>query len=109
MGFESGIPGNTATDDPAKEALIIPHLIAWIKQKHEQEQQEKWENSTKTMKECKPHHIMNTNTKTMTISHKPLTHWIYQSHPFCSDGQRSPPGMPLMRSKSHHRPHSMAF
>jgi hypothetical protein len=32
---------------------------------HEQEQQEKWENSTTTMKERKPHHIMNTNTKTM--------------------------------------------
>jgi hypothetical protein len=41
-------------------------LIAWIKEKHEQEQQEKWENSTTTMKERKPHHIMNTNTKTLT-------------------------------------------
>jgi hypothetical protein len=39
-------------------------LIEWIKEKHEQEQQEKWENST--MKERKPHHKMNTNTKTMT-------------------------------------------
>jgi hypothetical protein len=41
-------------------------LIAWIKEKHEQEQQKKWENSTTNMKERKPHHIMNTNTKTMT-------------------------------------------
>jgi hypothetical protein len=41
-------------------------LIAWIKEKHEQEQQENWENLTTTMKERKPHHIMNTNTKTMT-------------------------------------------
>jgi hypothetical protein len=41
-------------------------LIAWIKEKYEQEQQEKWENSTTTMKERKPHYIMNTNTKTMT-------------------------------------------
>jgi hypothetical protein len=41
-------------------------LIACIKEKHEQEQQEKWENSTTTMKERKPHHIMNTNTITMT-------------------------------------------
>jgi hypothetical protein len=41
-------------------------LIACIKEKHEQEQQEKWENSTTTLKERKPHHIMNTNTKTMT-------------------------------------------
>jgi hypothetical protein len=41
-------------------------LKAWIKEKHEQEQKEKWDNSTTTMKERKPHHIMNTNTKTMT-------------------------------------------
>jgi hypothetical protein len=51
------------------------------KKKHEQEQQEKWENSTTTMKERKPHNIMNTNTKTMTRTRRePLTHWIYQSH-----------------------------
>jgi hypothetical protein len=41
-------------------------LIAWIKEKHEQKQQEKWENSPTIMRERKPHHIMNTNTKTMT-------------------------------------------
>jgi hypothetical protein len=35
-------------------------LIAWIKEKHEQQQQEKWENSTTTMKERNPNHIMNT-------------------------------------------------
>jgi hypothetical protein len=70
------IPGNEAADDAVIEALnegthhtetYPPHdLIAWIKEKHEQEQQEKWENSTTTMKERKPHHTMNTNTKTMT-------------------------------------------
>jgi hypothetical protein len=38
-------------------------LIAWVKEKREQEQQEKWKNSTTTMKERKPHHIMNTNTR----------------------------------------------
>jgi hypothetical protein len=38
--------------------------------------------------------------------HKPLTHWIYQSHPFCSDGQRT---QTLLRSKFHRRPHSMAL
>jgi hypothetical protein len=76
-------------------------LIAWTKEKHEQEQQEKWENSTTTMKERKPHHIMNTNTKTMTRRE--------QLHPFCSDGQRTQPGMPLLRIKSHHRPNSMAL
>jgi hypothetical protein len=39
---------------------------AWIKEKHEQEQQEQWEISTTTIKERKPHHIMNTNSKMMT-------------------------------------------
>jgi hypothetical protein len=39
--------------------------IAWIKEKQQQEQQKKWENSTTTMKERKPRHIMNRNTKTM--------------------------------------------
>jgi hypothetical protein len=41
--------------------------------------------------------------------HKPLTHWIYQSHPFCSDGQRTQAGMPLLRNKPHHIPHPMAL
>jgi hypothetical protein len=55
------IPGNEAANDAAKEALneethhietYPPHdLIAWIKEKQQQEQQEKWENSTTTMKE----------------------------------------------------------
>jgi endo-beta-N-acetylglucosaminidase D len=67
------VPSHEAAVDAAKEALnketqhIEPYppqdLIAWIKEKHEQE---KWENSTTTMKERKPHHIMNTNTKKMT-------------------------------------------
>jgi hypothetical protein len=93
-----GVPGNEAADDAAKEALnekthhteTYPSqdLIACIKEKYEQEQQEKWENSTTTTKKCKPQHIINTNSKTMTRrEHKPLTHWIYQSHSFCSDGQ----------------------
>jgi hypothetical protein len=38
-------------------------LIAWVKEKREQEQKEKCKNSTTTMKERKPHHIMNTNTR----------------------------------------------
>jgi hypothetical protein len=69
-----GIPKNETADDAAKEALNeeIHHpetyppqdLMEWIKEKHEQEQQEKWENSTTTMKERKALHIMNTNTKT---------------------------------------------
>jgi hypothetical protein len=41
--------------------------------------------------------------------HKPLTHWIYPTHPFYNDGQRTQPGMPFLRSKSHHRPHSMLY
>jgi hypothetical protein len=70
------IPGNETADDAATEKLneethhteTYPpqDLIEWIKEKHEQDQQEKWKNSTTTMKERKPHHIMNTNTKTMT-------------------------------------------
>jgi ribonuclease HI len=55
-----GIPGNKATDDAAKETLneethhtetYLPQvLIAWIKEIHEQEQQQKWENTNfKTM------------------------------------------------------------
>jgi hypothetical protein len=56
MGSESRrIPENEAADDAAKKALneethhteTYPpqDLIAWMKEKHEQEQQEKWENS----------------------------------------------------------------
>jgi hypothetical protein len=70
------MPRNKSANDAAKETVneethhtekYPPQdLIAWIKEKHEQEQQEKWENSTTTMKERKSHHIMNTNTKTMT-------------------------------------------
>jgi hypothetical protein len=60
------------------------------KNKYEQKQQEKWANSTAAMKERKPHHKMNTNTKTMTRR---------------SDGQRTQPGMPLLHSKSIHRSH----
>jgi hypothetical protein len=69
------VPSHVA-DNAAKEArneethptktYPSQDLIAWIKEKHEQEQQENWENSTTTMKERKPHHIMNTKTKTMT-------------------------------------------
>jgi hypothetical protein len=53
-----GIPENEAADDAAKEVLYEEthhtetyppeDLIAWIKGKHEQE---KWENSTTTIKE----------------------------------------------------------
>jgi hypothetical protein len=48
------------------ETYPTKDLIKWRKKKNEQDQLEKWENSTTTMKEHKPHHIMNTNTKTMT-------------------------------------------
>jgi hypothetical protein len=51
-----GLPRNEAADDAAKEAMNkethhtetyrSQDLIAWIKEKHEREQQEKWENST---------------------------------------------------------------
>jgi hypothetical protein len=51
--------------------------------KYEEEPQEKWENSTTTMKERKPHHKMNSNTKTMTRC----------DQLFCSGGQRTQPGM----------------
>jgi hypothetical protein len=102
-----------SADEAAKEALNeethhtetypLQDLIAWIKEKHEQQQQ-KWENSTTTMKERKPN-----DDQTRAGCHKPLTHWIYQSHLFCSDGQRTQAEMPLLRIKSQHRPHSMAL
>jgi hypothetical protein len=85
-----GIPGNEAAKEALNEAAHQTEtyppqdLIAWIKEKHGQKQHEKWENSTTTLKERNPHHIMNTNTKTMTrreqVVIKPLTHRIYQSH-----------------------------
>jgi hypothetical protein len=68
-----GIPGNETANDAAKETLNeeIHHvhtetyppqdLIKWIKEKHSCSK-----NATTTMKERKPHQIMNTNTNTMT-------------------------------------------
>jgi hypothetical protein len=59
-----GIPGNETADEAAKEALdekiqqyekYPPQdLIKWMKNKNQEEQQEKWERSTSTMKERKP-------------------------------------------------------
>jgi hypothetical protein len=54
-------------------------------------------------------HKHQNDDQTRAGCHKPLTHWIYQSHPFCSDEQRTQPGMPLLRSKSHQRSHFMAL
>jgi hypothetical protein len=54
-------------------------------------------------------HKHQNDDQTRVSCHKPLMHWIYQSHPFCSDGQRTQPGMALLRNKSHHRPHYMAL
>jgi hypothetical protein len=44
-----------------------------------------------------PHneHKHQNDDQTRAGCHKPLTHWRYQSHPFCCDGQRTQPGMPL--------------
>jgi hypothetical protein len=58
-----------------------------------------------------PHndHKHQNDDQTRAGCHKPLTHWIYQSHPFCSDGKRTQPRMALLRSKSHHRPHFTAL
>jgi hypothetical protein len=88
-------------------------LITWIKEKHEQEQQEKWENSTTTIKERKKHHIINTNTKTMTIREQVVisrlrTVYTRATHSTV-DGEITQPGMPFLRSKSHHTPYSMTL
>jgi hypothetical protein len=78
-------------------------LIAWIKETYEQEQQERAQTT--------PHneHKHQNKDQTRAGRHKLLTHWIYHSHPFCSDGQKSQHGMPVLRNKSNHRPHSMAL
>jgi hypothetical protein len=96
-----GIPGNESATEALNEETHHTEtyppqdLIAWIKEKHEQEQQEKWENSTTTMKERKPHHIMNPNTKTMTrrehvvISRLPIG-YTRASHCAVMDKEPSP-------------------
>jgi hypothetical protein len=69
-----GIPGNEAADDAVKEALNeethhtekYPSQDLMDKRKTRTRTTRKWENSPRTMKKRKPHHIMNTNTKTMT-------------------------------------------
>jgi hypothetical protein len=70
-----GIPGNETADEVVKEALDeeIQHnekyppqdLIKCMKNKHQEEQQKKWERSTSTTKERKPFFEKNINTKRM--------------------------------------------
>jgi hypothetical protein len=87
-------------------------MMAWIKEKHEQEQQEKWENLTTTIKERKKHHIMNTNTKTMTIREQVVISRLrtgYTRAIHSTVMANTPPGMLLMRSKSHHTSYSMTL
>jgi hypothetical protein len=75
------IPGNKTADDAAKEALKYEQdLRKWIEEKQEQEQQEKWENSITTMKERKSHHIMNTNTKTMSRREQVVISWLHTGY-----------------------------
>jgi peptidoglycan hydrolase CwlO-like protein len=70
------------------------------KEKHKQEQQEKWENSTTAMKERKPHHKINTNTKTMTrrkqvVKSRLRTGYRKSTHSAVMDKEPSP-GMLLL-------------
>jgi hypothetical protein len=58
---------NTPKDTPTGFDIID-------KKKHHQEQLEKWKNSTKTMKERKPHREINTNTKTITRGDQVISH-----------------------------------
>jgi hypothetical protein len=58
-----------------------------------------------------PHneHKHQNDDQTRAVFHKPLTYWLYQSQPSCSDVQRTQPGMTFLHSKSYHRPHSMTL
>jgi bisphosphoglycerate-dependent phosphoglycerate mutase len=73
-----GITGNETADEvvkEVKEALDeeIQHnekyppqdLLKWMKNKHQEQKQKKWERSTATTKERKPFFQKNINTKTM--------------------------------------------
>jgi hypothetical protein len=114
-----GMPENEAADDAAKkntERRNSPHRNISSTGLNSLDKRKTRTRTTRKMGKLDHNHERaqttpqkNTNTKTRAGCHKPLTHWIYQSHPFCSDGQRTQPGMPILRSKSHHRPHSMAL
>jgi hypothetical protein len=90
------IHGGAAKETVNKETHHIEtyppqDLITWIKEKHEQEQQEKWENSTTTMKERKPHHKRTQTPKReqFVISHS-RTGYTRATHSAVMDKDSSP-------------------
>jgi hypothetical protein len=118
-----GIPGNETTDDAAKEGLNeeIHHIETYPPTGLDKIDKRKTRTRTTRKMGKLDHnhegaqttppneHKHQNDDQTRAGCHKPLTHWIYQSNQFCSNGQRTHPGMPLLRSKSHHRSHPMAM
>jgi hypothetical protein len=100
-----GIPGNETAADAAKEALNEeihhtetyhpPGLDNMDKRKTRTRTTRKWENSITAMKECKPDHITNTNTKTMTrreqvVISRLRTDYTRATHSTVMNKERSP-------------------
>jgi hypothetical protein len=117
-----GITGNVNADTATKEALneqtqsIEKHrpqdLTKWIERKYQEEQQEKWNNRTTDMKECKKQQRPpkeSNRDQNGSSGKKPTQNRLLQSNTRNDHEPSTQTRMHLLWSTIDDRPHSMAM